>query len=81
METRVWPKDGYGVASGSNRFQFQQPPDFWRVNQARKVGSLLFLYGHNDEIDTVSKKTGNYFFVFFFFKEIVRIIFFFEKLE
>ena len=31
METRVWPKDGYGgVASGSNGFQVQQSPDFWR---------------------------------------------------
>ena len=31
MEMRVWPKDGYGgVASGSNGFQVQQSPDFWR---------------------------------------------------
>ena len=59
----MWPKDGYGVASGSNGSQFQQLPDFWRENLARKVGSLLFLYGHNNEIDTLSNKIGNYFFL------------------
>lgn len=62
METRVWPKDGYGgVASGSN--------EFWR-EPGKEGGSLLFLYRHNYEIDTLSNKIGNYFFlVTFYLKE------------
>ena len=38
METHVWPKDGHGVASGSNGFQFQQPPVFWREDLAKEGG-------------------------------------------
>ena len=71
MEMRVWPKDGYGgVASGSNGFQVQQSPDFWRElgkEGSGGRGSLLFLYGHNNEIDTLSNKIGNYFFLVSFF--------------
>ena len=66
MEMRVWPKDGYGgVASGFNGFQVQQSPDFWKELGKEKGGggSPLFLYGHNDEIDTLSNKIGNYFFL------------------